>query len=569
MAKMIPDTIERNDPRRKGEYMVYDWISDPSIPGYCFYSLPQTNHFHKMIGEVDFLYICNQGMLCIEVKGGQEIYRKERKWYSVNKRGIHNEIHDPFLQSRDCMYALGRYLEEVYGSQSVEERFQRGYCVVFPECIAKCKGNDIVTEVMFDNRYDLSEFKSFINNSLKYWADKEVEKHFGSGSIQLTSKQVNQMVDLLQADFGSIPSMRLSIQNVERQMLSMSDEQMDVFENMRGNRRLLVQGGAGTGKSLMALAEVRHSLSENKRVLYVCFNKNMAQYARKNLPQNANLNVKTFHALIGGYLEGDTYNLSLEDLCREYAEKGSAPDKEDVLVIDEGQDLMFDFVWETIDVFLKGGMERGKWIIFTDPNQNIFSNDLSYQNGIEYIRELCDPAVFNLTKNWRNTAQIIRRTSVLTSVPLARYMKIDGPKVVVRSNISGNASLVKQLKKDISSLIMGGTSAKDIVILSTKKMANSALNGISEVCNLRIVEPGNLNEAKNNQINYYTIQSFKGLESSIVLYVDIDGFMKKDQKRLNYVAMTRAKALLYMYFKDELVDEYDQVVDEGTEYLET
>ena len=349
----------------------------------------------------------------------------------------------------------------------------------------------------------------------------------------------------------------------------MSDEQMDVFENMRGNRRLLVQGGAGTGKSLMALAEVRHSLSENKRVLYVCFNKNMAQYARKNLPQNANLNVKTFHALIGGYLEGDTYNLSLEDLCREYAEKGSAPDKVDVLVIDEGQDLMFDFVWETIDVFLKGGMERGKWIIFTDPNQNIFSNDLSYQNGIEYIRELCDPAVFNLTKNWRNTAQIIRRTSVLTSVPLARYMKIDGPKVVVRSNISGNASLVKQLKKDISSLIMGGTSAKDIVILSTKKMANSALNGISEVCNLRIVEPGNLNEAKNNQINYYTIQSFKGLESSIVLYVDIDGFMKKDQKRLNYVAMTRAKALLYMYFKDELVDEYDQVVDEGTEYLET
>lgn len=568
MAKMIPDTIERNDPRRSGEYMVYDWISDPSIPGYCFYSLPQTNHSHKMIGEVDFLYICNQGMLCIEVKGGQEIYRKERKWYSVNKRGIHNEIHDPFIQSRECMYALGSYLEEVYGSHSVEKRLQRGYCVIFPECIARCKGNDIVTEVMFDNRYDLSEFKGFLSNTLNYWANKEVEKHFGIGSLPLTPKQVNQMVDLLQADFGSIPSMRLSIQNVERQMLSMSDEQMEVYENMRGNKRLLVQGGAGTGKSLMALAEVRHSLAENKKVLYLCFNKNMAQYAKNNLPQDDSLYVKTIHSLIGEYLETETFNLSLEDLCGLFLEENIVPEKVDVLVADEGQDLMFDFVWEAIDMFLKGGMEKGKWIIFTDPNQNIFSNDLSYQNGIEYLQELCDPAIFNLTKNWRNTAQIIRRTSVLTSVPLARYMKIDGPKVVVRSNINGNKSLIKQLKKDISSLIMGGTPAKDIVVLSPKRMENSALYGISEVCNLRIVEPGNLYKAKDNQINYYTVQSFKGLESLIVLYVDINGFRKSEQKRLNYVAMTRAKALLYMYITEDLVDEYDIAVDEGLEYLE-
>ena len=84
MARMIPSTIERNDPRRNGEYMVFDWLSGSDIPGVCFYSLPQKNHVHKMIGEVDFLYICEQGMLCIEVKGGQDIYREERQWYSVN-----------------------------------------------------------------------------------------------------------------------------------------------------------------------------------------------------------------------------------------------------------------------------------------------------------------------------------------------------------------------------------------------------------------------------------------------------------------------------------------------------
>ena len=54
----------------------------------------------------------------------------------------------------------------------------------------------------------------------------------------------------------------------------------------------------------------------------------------------------------------------------------------------------------------------------------------------------------------------------------------------------------------------------------------------------------------------------------VFLYVDINGFRKSEQKRLNYVAMTRAKALLYMYITEDLVDEYDIAVDEGLEYLE-
>lgn len=54
MARMIPSFIERNDPRRTGGYMVYDWLSSDDIPGVVFYSYPQNNQETKTMFEVDF-----------------------------------------------------------------------------------------------------------------------------------------------------------------------------------------------------------------------------------------------------------------------------------------------------------------------------------------------------------------------------------------------------------------------------------------------------------------------------------------------------------------------------------
>ena len=51
MARMIPSFIERNDPRRTGEYMVYDWLSNEVIPGIAFYSHPQNNHLQNNVNN--------------------------------------------------------------------------------------------------------------------------------------------------------------------------------------------------------------------------------------------------------------------------------------------------------------------------------------------------------------------------------------------------------------------------------------------------------------------------------------------------------------------------------------
>ncbi len=101
MAKMIPDYIDLEDPRRNGERMVFEWFSEKTIPGTVYYSLLQKNHRHKLIGEVDFLYVSERGFLCVEVKGGQDIYRNDMEWYSVNKKG---EPNHPFSFSSSFLY---------------------------------------------------------------------------------------------------------------------------------------------------------------------------------------------------------------------------------------------------------------------------------------------------------------------------------------------------------------------------------------------------------------------------------------------------------------------------------
>ena len=43
----------------------------------------------------------------------------------------------------------------------------------------------------------------------------------------------------------------------------------------------------------------------------------------------------------------------------------------DLLVMDEGQDIIKPIYLYCLDALLKGGFEKGKWVIFYDEKQNI------------------------------------------------------------------------------------------------------------------------------------------------------------------------------------------------------
>ena len=87
----------------------------------------------------------------------------------------------------------------------------------------------------------------------------------------------------------------------------------------------------------------------------------------------------------------------------------------------------------------------------------------------------------------------------------------------------------------------------DITILSPHRLENSVLQWIKiPICDLQNDSDGNVRDAP----KYSTIQSFKGLDSQVVILVDSDDIRKEHYQRMMYIATTRARALLYVLKKN-------------------
>ena len=54
--------------------------------------------------------------------------------------------------------------------------------------------------------------------------------------------------------------------------------------------------------------------------------------------------------------------------------------------------------------------------------------------------------------------------------------------------------------------------------------------------------------AKKTELRFSTISAFKGLESKVVVLIDVDGFSDNALRMLNYVAVSRASTLLYILY---------------------
>ncbi|PID82143.1 MAG: hypothetical protein CSB16_02800, partial [Clostridiales bacterium] len=402
MAKMIPDQATKKETPSKAERAVFNWFSKNDIPGVVLHSLIQKNHRYKLIGETDFFYICEHGILCIEVKGGR-ISREKGKWYSEDSQGVKHHIKNPFEQAKQCKYATDDYLRSIKQHQGILV----GYAVIFPDCIFYADGNDLVTEVLFDNKYDLSEFSDRLNQIFKHWIKEENQKNLKNKYNKLSKSDIEKYQNIFRGDIKTVPSLNLSLQMAENTIINLSKEQMEIMYSFIDNDRLIINGLAGTGKTLMAIERFKECSSTGQKVAYVCFNNNIASYVRENLKDVTNDGfVGTLHKLIMRYdYNQKWYKTPVDELSSMILDRAIEMEAYDYLIVDEAQDLMYEEVLLLFDNILKGGLEKGKWVLFLDPNQNIYNNSDVYNKAWESLNNDFSPARFNLRKNFRNTKE--------------------------------------------------------------------------------------------------------------------------------------------------------------------
>lgn len=184
--------------------------------------------------------------------------------------------------------------------------------------------------------------------------------------------------------------------------------------------------------------------------------------------------------------------------------------------------------------------------------QAIYADGISGPKMIEKLEEETSFIRFKLTVNCRNTKPICKEIETVTGfkAPHDLWTKVDGPPVqyLTWSTMEDQCRKLKDLLKKLEDAHI---SPDKITILSPKRREDSVvsvLNGYT-VKDFRVPSGSN--------ITFCTIQAYKGLENTIIILTDIEGF---SSDKLMYVGLSRACSGLFILESDAAKREYDDLL---------
>jgi len=209
----------------------------------------------------------------------------------------------------------------------------------------------------------------------------------------------------------------------------------------------------------------------------------------------------------------------------------------DKVIIDEAQDLINNEYLDVIDIMLKDGISRGKWSLFGDfEMQAIYDSN----NNPDEMKLLLEERAFfinyKLKVNCRNTKPISDEIKFITGFDNSSCTEISGPPVeyfTYKDNWEQKSKLERLLKE----LANERVNPSSITILSPVKKENSVVS-LLDATEVKDYRPDM------SFISFSTIQAYKGLENTVIILSDIEGF---DHKKLMYVGLSRARTALYIF----------------------
>jgi len=488
-------------------------------------------------GEADFLLIDRErGLLVVEVKGGK-IARdgKTGRWTSTDRGGAVHSLDDPVEQAKRNKYALRDKIHSLPGWGKHWIRI--GHAVAFPDCVIE-SGNTPL---------DLPEQIAIFADSLRWLPEKVDAIYRYWSSDELAKKGLDDVrMRLLERTFAPQIETRIplgvSLNEEERQIVALTESQRTILTGLKRQRRVAVSGAAGTGKTFLALEKAKSLAAEGYRTLLTCFNKGLGEYLRESAGEQEKLTVKHFHLLCddlaqaaGVTVMGPAKLASEQEFFdRELPEAliralGMRPDARfDAIVVDEGQDFSQADWWVALQLALSDPDDSILYV-FHDANQMLFSPDRGLPEGL---------TPFDLAENLRNTKAIHALASRYYEGGDLDAVGPDGRPVELIEADDAQA-VRRELSRVLHHLIKDKhVPAEDIAILSGHRLEKGPLAGLDRVGAFELTESI---EGEPGKVTVATIHRFKGLERPVVILIDIDSYVERDDSEVLYVGLTRAR----------------------------
>lgn len=278
MAQIFPNKIPADVVATRSERAVFEALKSNLSDEYCVYfSTPFITSERAEQGEVDFIVLHpERGMLVIECKGGGIERDHDGSWYRLKGKKRERLAKTPAEQAKKQVEALVTKFRESCGRLfgPIKGRFplSYGWSLAFP--LSRWDSEnippDVEPEIFFD-REILTNTEDLIERAMAFWQRGRGEP----AQLSLEEFHVFRRC-VLSPELKLVPDLT----NIERPLVRLSDKQARVANMLVDSKRLMVSGGSGTGKSLLALHCAQSMASEGKRVLLVCANALMAQNVR-------------------------------------------------------------------------------------------------------------------------------------------------------------------------------------------------------------------------------------------------------------------------------------------------
>lgn len=583
MARMIPPFMDNGSVHSNGEKKLFDALCSLPDDYVIIHSLGIADHRQKVHGEIDFVIICSDGILCLEVKGGL-VQRKNGIWQFTDRNGNKNtRTEGPFDQVIGGMFSLRDKLRKKFpkGSQIYKCQFACG--VVFPDMPFTQEGPDIISEIVFDSRSSFVQLEDYILNTIKHWRNR-LQMKYGYAGGKLNIESIKKVEIYLRGDFGFVPPLKYILDQTETNLLHLTKEQSERLSMASQNPRIILEGVAGTGKTLLSMEYARKQAISGKRVLYLCYNTTLARYLKfceknNNSEWKENFIINTFHSYIIneskrlGWIEDkkvkkddNFFTVIMPEIFCDFVDQYDC-DKFDTLVIDEGQDLLRIEYLMCMDHMLNGGLDDGNWHICYDPNQNLYNNE--FLEGLSYIRNI-NHTYLTLDTNCRNTRPVGIYNTLYTGVKPARFFRVEGEGVVAEPY----EDFIEERKMVVSAvrrLLGQGVNPGSIVLLSKHKFEDSCLEGkniFKDTCSFQNIADYQPALLVDKSIKFSTVHSFKGMEAQIIFLLDVDSFFEQKVRLINYTAMSRACSLLYIFYNKKAQNEMKEMVNQSATLLQ-
>ncbi|MFC0862216.1 NERD domain-containing protein [Sphaerimonospora cavernae] len=454
----------------------------------AFHSISLRTHEVKQQAEADFVVLWEDVVILVEVKGGG-VSKHDGLWYTVDRRGDWQKLREsPMRQAQSAMHALRTILQEEgigwYASEAV---------VITPDIEAPPPGVE-----WKGSHWWAKQEMSIATMAAAFEAVVDGAKTAPYG---VKVARLDRLRARLFGEFTRMPVIDAQRGAVIEEQNRATDDQARVLSALSRNQRLMVVGGAGTGKSLVLAEAAKQEASEGRSVLITFHSPALVDFF--------------FTRIAGRAIE-----------LRPFAELNGER-KYDVVLVDEAQDLMNADGMDALDLVIKGGRAGGRWRMFLDPNNQAHIDGSFDPDVYELVSD--EALLLDLNRNVRNTRAIVHVVQEYLGADIGDPGIVNGERVQWRwaaaeAGLAAAEGLARELVDD-------GARREDIWIISVT--SDDAL--VQSAAGFTVTSP----------------RYAKGLEAEHVIVCDLPEVYDEHGLAGFYVAVTRARVTLHVVASKE------------------